>query len=32
MTFKLLPFFLASYIVSDNDAGYVSQLIKLQLI
>ena len=32
MTFKLLPFFLAGYIISDNDAGYVSQLIKLQLI
>ena len=32
MTFKLLPFFLASYIISDNDAGYVSQLIKFNLI
>ena len=32
MTFKLLPFFLAGYIISDNDAGYVSQLIKSNLI
>ena len=32
MTFKLLPFFLANYVISNNDAGYVSQLIKLQII
>lgn len=32
MTFRLLPFFLASFIIADNDSNYVAQCIKSNLI
>ena len=32
MTFLLLPFFLASFIIDDNDSNYIAQCIKSNLI
>lgn len=32
MTFRLLPFFLASFIIADNDSNYIAQCIKSNLI
>jgi len=32
MTFRLLPFFLATLIIGDNDSNYIAQCIKTNLI